>query len=55
MIDPHHLLLRSARPDDLDALERFAASAGLRARRAIIGYPSETEISAKTILQVADL
>ena len=25
------------------ALERFAASAGLRARRAIIGYPSETE------------
>ncbi len=25
------------------ALERFAASAGLRARRAIIGYPSDTE------------
>ena len=29
MTDPHHLLLRSARPDDLDALERFAAASAI--------------------------
>jgi hypothetical protein len=29
MTDPYHLLLRSARPDDLDALERFAAASAI--------------------------
>lgn len=32
-----------SRRSTVRALERFAASAGLRARRALIGYPSDTE------------